>query len=398
MVEIQQMVFRGWLSLLVVLLLLFLPAHVRAEVPKAEKIFQKLLHSFQTVDFIGKRVFMSYVPPEGNPVLEEQVIRKAPDKQRIEVISPPEMSGTIMVISGKEPNDFVMIRGRERRDTSGDRNRDRPPPPPPTGNAPDDRSRARHQPFMIPMTREIGEFPTENVQLLFKNYNVRALEGGRVAGRRTYLLEIDPKLAGKPSRKVWTDAEVGVVLKMEHYDFRKRLRWLFAYDEINFKPGIDESVFRLQEGTQEGKEPPRPPRWDREELWNPDKGEPDLGNIRKRAQLSVVLPDQIPAGFVLRSIYAVKFGNRKNVHLRYTDGLTILSVFQSSSEDEKREDRPPLEHGSIEKINIGGVECEVISGGPMSILRWSSGGVYSTLIGELDPKEMAKIASSFISG
>jgi outer membrane lipoprotein-sorting protein len=361
----------NWLFLPAVTLLLLIPMHVGAEVPEAEELFQKLLQSLQTVDFEGKLTFISRIP-EGDPVREAWVIRKAPDKQRIEFTRPPEVRGIGMVMSGKR-------RWRTR----------------------DERDRGR-RPFPPLQPDRMGEFLLKDSQLLLRNYDVRVLDGGHVAGRSTYLLEIEPKTTGKPSRKLWMDAEMGVVLKMEHYDSQKRLGQVFAYSEINFKPDIDEAVFRSRDGMEPERMPPGEPG--REELWNYNQGKPDLDRIRNEVQLDIILPDQVPAGFVLQSINALKFGERKNVYLRYTDGLTILSVFQSPLEEGKRgperggrrEDEPPWRGGRVEKMNIGGTECEVISRGPMLIFGWNYGGLYLTLMGELGGKEMVEIVSSFV--
>merc|ERR1712000_286435 len=100
------------------------------------------------------------------------------------------------------------------------------------------------------------------------------------------------------------------------------------------------------------------------------------------------------------------------VQLSYTDGLAMLSVFQSSSDEgrrggflrgrregrreRKRQEMPPRRGGRTEKVDIHGTECEMISRGPVSIFRWNHNGVYITLMGELDRKEMIKIVGSFV--
>ena len=358
--------------LCLVVTLLLPHMNVRAEVPEAEEVFQQLLRSRQTVDFEGKLTLISSIPGRDS-ILESLVIRKAPDKQRIEFTSPPEMSGTGMVINGEKRWPI-----RDKKDR-------------------------RRRPFLLPPpNRMMDELPLKNFQLLVQNYGMQVFDGGHVAGRSTYLLEIKPKLPGRPSWKVWIDAEMGVILKMEHYDHRRKLDQVFAYSEINFEPEIDEELFRSRDVME-----PRPkPQEERggAELWNYNQGELDLDKIRKGAQFDVILPDQSPAGFILQSIHVVKFGERRNIHLIYTDGLSILSVFESLSGEERRgrergerrEDRPPWQRGEVGKMDINGVECEVMPRGPMLIFRWNCGGIYLTLMGELEQKEMAKIVSSFV--
>lgn len=373
MVPIKQMVHRNWLYILTVAWLLFLTVRVGAEVPEAEEVFQKLLQSFQTVDFEGKLTFILLIP-DGSPMCEARVIRKAPDKQRIEFVRPPEMRGTGMVINGKERWRIQNERSRRRRPFSA-------PPP----------------------DRFMEDFPLKNIRLLQQNYQIRVLDGGHVAGRKTHLLEIDPKATGRPSRKTWVDTETGVILKMEHYNSQKRLEQLLAYSEINFKPEMDEATFRRPDKMGPGRGPRE--AQDRAELWNYDQPKLDLDRIRKEVELNVIIPDQAPDGFILQSIHALKVGERKNVYLRYTDGLAMLSVFQSPSDEGgrggrrrgRREDKPPWRGSNVEKMNIDGIECEVISAGPMLIFRWNYKEIHLTLMGELEKKEMTKIVSLFVS-
>jgi outer membrane lipoprotein-sorting protein len=370
MASTRQTVHRNWLFLLGILLLLFPSLYAKAEPPSAEELFQKLLKSTQTVSFKGKFTLVSQIPGE-SPVREATVIRKAPDKQRIEFVRPREVQGTGMVMSGRKRWRISRDEGRRRR----------PLPP----MQPD----------------RMGQFLVRNAQLLLRFYNVRVLDGGLVAGRDTYLIEVEPKLAGRPSRKVWMDKETGVILKMENYDSQKRLQLLLAFSEIDFEPEIDDKLFQPQ---RRPPKPPEPQERDRGELWNYEQGKLDLGKIRKEVELDVIIPDQPPEGFILQSVQAVRFGRRRNVHLRYTDGLSVLSVFQSLSDERgpggKREDRPPdrppWRDGKLEKMNIDGKDVEVISGGPMLIFRWSNDGIYLTLIGELGREEMAKIVGLFV--
>jgi negative regulator of sigma E activity len=112
--------------------------------------------------------------------------------------------------------------------------------------------------------------------------------------------------------------------------------------------------------------------------------------------MDIVAPEQLPDGFSLQSINLMRFDDHKSVHLIYSDGLMVLSVFQSPSGDEDRRNEQRREHINIWKINVKGVELEVISDGNMLIPRWKHGDINLTLIGELDLTEMKKIAGAFI--
>lgn len=378
MVSIQRMAHKGWLFLLTITLLLFSAIRVEAAIPKAEEIFQKMAESFRTVDYKGKFTFM-FRSPDGNQTREATMTRKAPDKIRIDMLWPPDERGAIMVMNGNKRWHI-----REERERGRGRMR-------------------RRRPFLPP--NRMGESLLKETRILLKNYDIEVFEGGHVAGRSTYLIEVEANV--RPTAKIWVDKETSAILKMEHYDPQRRLRDLLVYSNIDFHPEIDEAVFRRPDGVEADKRP-----GGREEIWNNDQGKLDLAKIRKAAQLDVVIPERDPSGFALQSIHIIKFGERKNVQLSYTDGLAMLSVFQSSSDGGrrgglfgrrragrrggKRQEMPSRRGGKTEKVDIHGTECEIISRGPMSIFRWNNNGIYITLMGELGREEMIKIVGSFI--
>lgn len=382
MVFIQRMAHKNWLFLLTIMLLSSAAMRADAEAPEAREIFQKMAEAFRTVDFKGRFTFMSQAP-EGSQIREARMIRKAPNKICIELLWPAEERGTVMVMNGKE-----------RWHVQGEK-------------APE-RVRGR-RPFLPP--NRMAESLLKEARLLLRNYGVQVFEGGHVAGRSAYLVEIDSKTRVRPSAKIWVHKETGVILRTEHYDSQKRLRDLLIYSRIDFHPEIDEAMFQRPDEVRTDRGPGG--GRDREEIWNSEQGELDLEKIREAAQLSVVVPEQAPSGFTLQNIQIIKFGERKSVQLSYTDGLATLSVFQSSSDEGgrdgrrgglfrrrregRRQDMPPWRGGRMEKMDIRGTGCEMISRGPMCIFRWNNNGVYITLMGELERKEMIKIADSFIS-
>ena len=382
MVSIQRMAHRIWLSLLTIALILLLSTHVGAETPEAQEVLQKMVQSFQTENFRGRLIFMS-LTPDGGQMREALMTRKAPDKVRIELLTPVEERGTVIVMNGEERWHIGAKREqfRERR-----RQRFRPP----------DR---------------MGEILMKDAQLLLQNYDIQVFEGGHVAGRSAYLIEVKSEAAVRPSANLWVDTEAGVILKMEHYDPQKRLRDILAYSQIELNPEIDEAIFQRPEGVN----PDAGPQGGRgrEEIWSKGQGELDLRKLRKAAGLNVIVPGLKPAGFMLQSVQIVQFGERKNVHLNYTDGLAVISVFESKSNGGLRggrrgrgpegrrgggnADLPQRRGGGIEKVDIHGIACDVMSRGPMSIFRWKQKEIYITLMSELERKEMTKIAGLFIN-
>lgn len=375
---IKKAIYKKWF-LVFVLMMIFIQSKTNAATPKPEVLFQKMIQSYQNTDFEGRFTIILRFPM-GNQVFEINEIRKAPDKRRIEIISPENFSGTGMVIDGDKSWEI-------------------------------ETSKKGHLPFhfLSPDQMEYDRF--HNFRLLMKNYNVRVIDGGSVADRNTYLIEINPKMNNRPSRKVWIDAEKSIPLKSELYDAQKMLRRLTTYSKINFNPSIDDRLFQNPRKFWDiRKRPSGPPKG--EEVWNYNQGKPNINEIREKIKIDTKIFEQLPGGFALQSINVLKFDKANNVHLIYTDGLTALSVFQSPfreppggppNKGRRREDRPPPPPQSpppgpekVEKININGVLCDIIVKGPVTILRWNKSGLYFTLISEIDRKDIVKITSVFI--
>jgi outer membrane lipoprotein-sorting protein len=383
MAESERMVCKSLLFILIFACLLCYSGFVLAETPNAEDALQKLIRSSDTVTFTGKRVIISYAP-NGIMMREELITRKAPDKKRIEILSPAEMKDLVIITNGNEPGRGMVF---NRKDENRKDNR-------PPDNRNRDRKMEKRPPFPPPPFFDVDDFLIRNVQALLRNYNVVVLYGGHVARRTTYLLEIEPKIYNKPARKVWMDIITGVPLKMELYDRQKELRSIFTYSEISFNPKINDAIFKHQNPNPPNKEP----RMNREykELWSFNKGKLDVNAIKKETQMNVMVPEHLPMGLDMQSIHLMKFDEHKSIHLIYSDGLTILSVFQSPLNDERPRENRGRERGKAGNMNIKGVETEVISDGIMFIFRWQYDNVNITLIGEQNLSEMVNIAGSFI--
>lgn len=364
------------ISFFILAIVMLIPIQVKAGLPKAENLLQKMVQADNSLDFEGRLTLM-FQSQAGNQAFEVYVTRKAPDKRRIEIISSDELYGTGVIING---NENIPIR-------SGNTPRFFPPPP-----------------FLQPDQMEDAQI--HNIQILLKNYKVRVLDGGSVAGRNTYLIEIDPKNFDRPSSKIWIDKEKSITLKTEQYNTKKVLQRVIAYSTIDFEPVIDDTSFQIPRKFWDKKKPFK--QSDREEIWNYTQEKPDLDKIKDKVHFEIILPDRVPSGFALQSINIIKISKEQNIHLKYTDGLTTLSVFQSPSNEMRKGPRneppppssslrpPPPPKDRVDRIVINGVNCEVLYRIPVLIFRWQNKGIYYTIIGELQKKEMTNIASSFI--
>lgn len=372
------------LIILIPIILLMTSSISYSEMPRSQVLLQDLLLATKQLSYKGRVTVMIQTPMK-NMVFELMVTRKAPDKRRLEIISPIEMAGSGTIINGKEIAPIIP-------------NKDR-------------RGRGEMPPFFQP--DQMDELQSYNVQQLIRNYKIRVLEGGLVAGRNTYLIEIEPKNENRPARKIWIDKEKKIALKVEQYNAQKILQRLVAFSNIDFSADIGDEIFQIQRSFWEKR--PRPP--EREDLWDQLQGKLDVNKIKEKAKFGVKVIDSLPGGLALQSITMVKFEKNQNVHLIYTDGLTFVSLFQSPFDETKRErrppesppprepreehregppPRPPIQPDKPEKMKISGVDCDVLQRGPAFIFRWYEQGIYFTLIGDYPKKEMVKMVSSII--
>jgi hypothetical protein len=192
---------------------------------------------------------------------------------------------------------------------------------------------------------------------------------------------------------------------------------ILAFSKIEFKTDISDDIFHVQRSFWDIRRRPKPP--EREDLWDQSQGKLDIGKINDKAKFNVKVPNNLPGGLALQSIIMLKFGKDQNIHLRYTDGLAFVSVFQSPFDEAKREKgppggpppggppgerpegppprrppEPPMQPDKPEKMKISGINCDVLQRGSSFIFRWYKNGVYFTLIGDYQKKEMIKMVSS----
>jgi len=347
-----------WVCLTLMLLITLQPRGGR-DLPDPQDILRQMVGAERRVDFVGRRLVIGF-GGRYNMVREEKVINKSPDKQRIEVLAPPEIAGSGLIRLGR----------REWHIPPKAKGKPFGPPPYRPGPPPPKFGRSQRE-----------------LELMLHNYSVGISPGGRIAGRKTYLLEIKPKHKGRPSRRIWVDAEKGLPLRVENYNSEGELRFLVVYTEISFPSKMEDKLFVPPKEGVEGERKFRGPY---------GGGELNLEELRRKISFRILIPKFLPDGFEFQSAGLIRYQRREIAHLRYTDGLVLLSLFETSG------GRPEGRHGARERemekpIQILGLRCELFYDGQLRILRWEKGGINFTLIGDLGEGDMTKVAESLIA-
>lgn len=216
----------------------------------------------------------------------------------------------------------------------------------------------------------------EQLRRTLPAYEVRLIAAGTVAGRASRALEFLPRERGtRPRRRVWVDADTGLVLRTEVYDADDRLAWLSVFEALEYRPQLPPGAFtmRVPPGArvvEAGADP----------CLEPEEAE-------RRSGLPAMLPAYLPGGFSRQCIQAVGRPGYGEIQAVYGDGLTLLSFFSSS----KFRDPGGAGGGAVE---IGPWPGRWHDLGLVRGITWRAPWAHLALLGELSRGELQRIAAS----
>lgn len=184
--------------------------------------------------------------------------------------------------------------------------------------------------------------------------NHRMIPGGtdRICGRTAYVISIVPKAPGNPWRKCWIDSYTHITLKTEQYG----PEWPKG-EPLNFRFWSSISINPIS----------------KKAVQLPIKGIPRKVQIPKRPSVQTIkglqrilhfkplLPTDPLAGYVFDGGDTLLMGNAKVLHLRFTNGLNAVSLFESAS---------PFRVRSLAE-------------GDAEVLVWYEDGIHFALVGSV---------------
>lgn len=202
------------------------------------------------------------------------------------------------------------------------------------------------------------------------NLIVNLIGRDKIAGRSAYVLEVKPKLRHKgPTRKLWIDAEKWIKLKTEDIAPGGAVVSMSYYTKIDFVNTIPDEKFRIEPGPGV--------RVEREPMplsWIP------IEKARQQAGFRILEPEYLPPGFKLAGATVVPFRGGKLVGLRYTDGVSTLSLFQTPGRI--------LSPRFLERLHEGPVQPRE------GIYSWRQGQINLTIVGRIPTDEIRRVAGS----
>lgn len=217
--------------------------------------------------------------------------------------------------------------------------------------------------------------------LLRANYILQVqTQARRWAERKVFILSITRRTNRTPARKLWVDAATGVVLKRESYREDGKLALTVAFSDINYHVLLPRSLFNLsalaaRPGVKSAEEKP--------------SGElpVTLANVAHQLGGAARAPSQL-AGY--RLVSAALTPDGKTLHLRYSDGLNLVSLFEQRRTQLRRPTRvPPTMHPT----RIGQRNGYVFRRSSLTTLNWDAGALNFTLMGEIAESTLQGLAA-----
>lgn len=322
------------------------PARTVPHVPTAEDLFVKVLRADDSFTYRGRKFTTYWRTGQTTAVA---VFHRAGDDRRIYYLSPKSQRGLLIVSDGHEEWQY----DPRTRDLS--------------------HRRLSHG--------ALEEDDLLNYTLLRANYFLTVDPKPRVYDDRKVSLVTIKRPAGHTlARKFWIDNGTGLILKREIYGDDGELAVTSAFSEITYHPASSPGAFSLAglsklPGVHSSE--------------NPSPQEDSIKPALVTSQLTgkAYAPPSL-AGYRLVGASATAAGGKPLLHLRYSDGLNLVSLF----EQQRTQARRPTQVKGMQKAQIGTVPAHVSHRASLTTFNWDTSTLNVTLMGEMGVKALYSLA------
>ncbi len=322
---------------------------IPVKAPTAESLFVKVLRSDDLYPYKGRQITTYW---RTGRVMEVIVFHRPTDDRRIQFLNPEVERGRLLVTQGGtqqweyDPHRKVL---RHRRLSPG----------------------------------ALDDDDLLSYTLLRANYLLAVDPKPHViADRKTYLVTIKRPQGQTLARRFWIDAGSGLILKREIYRDDGKLAVTVTFSDITYHVALAPALFTLsglartvrvvELPTAETAIPLTSLRW----------------QLAGKASASASL-----AGYRLVGATTTKIGERPVLHLRYSDGLNLVSLFEQRR---TQLGRPTLVPPGMRVIRIGVTPVHIARRASLTTLNWDTPALNTTLMGEMGLSTLRTLAQSAI--
>lgn len=225
----------------------------------------------------------------------------------------------------------------------------------------------------------------ESYSLLRDNYILSFLPATKTfADRKTFVLSIARQSNKTLARRLWIDAATSIVLKRETYHDSPVPAATVAFSDINFHPAFKPDTFSVpgmhgEKGVRVVSLPRDP------EMLLP------LSSVGSQLGSKAITPPKL-AGFELVGAGLLNYkGGRVALHLRYSDGLNLVSLFETQRRLTARPTRVPA---AMHPTRIGRVDAHVTKRSSLTTINWDTGALNLTLMGEVPETTLSQFVAA----
>ena len=316
--------------------------------PTAAALYQRSLGADDLFSYRGRQITTYWRTGHSVAVL---VAHRAPNQRRIDYLAPDAQRGRSLVTDEHQEWQF------------------------------DPRtSRLLHR--LRAANADAVEDAAQSYDLLRTNYILQVLPQTKtVADRKAYIVTMTRKDNRSLARKLWIDAATGLVLKRENYREDGKLVLTVSDTDISFRAPLPRALFDLS---------PLAHRAGVHVVEEKSSGENalPLGAVRSLWNSTATAPTVL-AGYRLVSAGLSSESAKPMLHLRYSDGLNLVSLFELPRTQTRKPTRVPA---SMRPVQIGRSAGHVSHRASLTAFNWDKGMLNLTLMGEIAEPTLQALA------
>ena len=320
-------------------------------VPAAETLFVRILHSDDNFTYKGRQITTYWTTGRAVSV---QVFHQPRDQSRIYYLDPENLHGRLLVSDGTQQWQY------------------------------DPRRHELLHRYLSPGALDTDDFLSYT--LLRTNYLLSVDPHPRTwVERKAWLVTIKRPGGRTLARRFWVDAGSGLILKREIYREDGKLVVTVAFSDITYHPkpsalSFDMSVLAKTPGVKLAE--------------TRSATETPLALTSLSTQLSgKAYAPPVLSGYRLVGATTTQVGGKPLLHLRYSDGLNLVSLFEQHRTLPQRPTRAPA---GMRTIQIGGVHGHVSHHSSLTTLNWDTAALNVTLMGELSLDALRALAAEAV--
>jgi len=327
-----------------------------AKMPTAVDVYNRSLMAETRYSYRGHQITTYWRTGRAIRVL---ITHLAPSLRRIEYLAPDRLRGNILISDGHQ---------EWRYDAS---------------------SKWLHRHPVAADKPSPQDIPVKYSQLR-ANYDLAFMPGTQVsADRQAFVLTITRKSNHVLARKLWIDAGTGLVLKREAYSETGKMSVTVAFSDIDYHVKLTRSAF-----APPGSQPDQPGIKKIKDLKEPERVEQTVPIKAAAGMLggAAFAPHGVDEFRLTSAAIVNRPGKKPVLHLRYTDGLVLVSVFEQTRTQTKRPTRVP---STMKPVAIGKSTGHLAHHASVVTVNWDTPTLNMTMIGEVSDARMLDLAADF---